>query len=131
MAKEVYANGREISAKKSGDLAISIPTDVCYTPPPPPPTPKIGVPIPYPNFSKPSSLTNASKTVKIKGNPVSKKNKSYYKNSNGNDPATTQFMKGVVSSQITGKCYSASWSFDVKIEGKNVVRFMDQTKHNA
>lgn len=131
MAKEVFANGREISAKKSGDIAISVPTDVCHSPPPPPPTPKIGIPIPYPNISKPSTLANASKTVKIKGQPVSLKNKSYYKSSNGNEPATNQLMKGVISSKIRGKCYAASWSSDVKIEGKNAVRLLDKSKHNA
>lgn len=74
MAKDVFANSREISAKKSSDTAISIPADVCHSPPPPPPTPKIGIPIPYPNINKPSSLANASKTVKIKYQPVSLKN---------------------------------------------------------
>lgn len=40
-------------------------------------------------------------------------------------------MKGVISSIIKGKCYAASWSSDVKIEGKNAVRLLDKSKHNA
>lgn len=133
MAKEVFANGREMAAKKSGDDAVSAPTDVCHTPPPPPPmaAAKIGIPIPYPNFGKASTLKNGSKTVKIKGGEIKKKNKSFYKKSEGNQPATTQFKEGIVSGVITGKTFASSWSFDVKVEKKNVVRLLDTSKHNS
>lgn len=130
MANEVYANGREISAKKSGDFRVCPPIDICHSPPPPPPTPKIGIPIPYPNYSQASTLKKGTKTIKIKRNPVSLKNVSYYKTSSGNEVATNQLKEGVISGKIKGKCYATGWSFDVKFEGKNVTRQLDGTRHN-
>jgi hypothetical protein len=38
--------------------------------------------------------------------------------------------KGIVTSKITGKVYFTSWSPNVKVEGKNVVRHLDLTTHN-
>ncbi|MCL1919376.1 MAG: DUF4150 domain-containing protein [Peptococcaceae bacterium] len=129
MSKNVFANGREISAVKDGNTANSMP-DVCHSPPPPPATPKIGVPIPYPNFSKSSATANGTKTVKIGGREAGLKNKSFYKTSSGNESATPALNKGVVSHKIKGKTHFTSWSFDVRYERKNVVRHMDMTTHN-
>ncbi|CAM4199655.1 DUF4150 domain-containing protein [Serratia silvae] len=130
MAKEVFANGREVSSKKSGDTRFCPPIDICHSPPPPPPTPKIGIPIPYPNFSQSSTLAQGSKTVNIKGAPISLKNTSYYKKSSGNEVATNQLKEGVISGKIKGKCYATGWSFDVRVEGKNVTRQLDGSRHN-
>jgi hypothetical protein len=57
------------------------------------------------------------------------KNKSYFKKSTG-DEAGCAPKKGIVTSKITGKVYFTSWSPNVKIEGKNVVRHLDLTTHN-
>lgn len=57
------------------------------------------------------------------------KNQSFYKTSTG-DEAGCAPKKGVVTSKIKGKVYFNSWSMDVKIEGKNVVRHLDLTTHN-
>jgi len=130
MSKNVFANGREISAVKDGNKSIAAMPDVCHSPPPPPATPKIGIPIPYPNFSKASDTAKGTKTVKIGGREASLKNKSYYKTSTGDEPATPALSKGVMTHTIKGKTYFASWSFDVKFERKNVVRHMDMTTHN-
>lgn len=133
MAREVFANGREVSSKKSNAKAVAPPPDVCHTPPPPPPLvpPKIGIPIPYPNVSQSSTHKKGTKTVKIKKKEVGIKNKSFYKTSNGNQPATSQFKKGILSGTITGKAYITSWSSDVKFEKKNAVRHLDSTRQNV
>lgn len=59
---------------------------MCVIPRPP----KIGIPIRYPYVRQASTLANGSKTVKIKGAPISLKNDPYYKNSSGNEPITNQ-----------------------------------------
>lgn len=133
MAKEVFANTREIMSKKSGTATVLGPIDVCHTPPPPPPllAAKIGIPIPYPNFSKSKDLAKGTTTVKIKKKMVAQKNKSYIKKSKGNNTATNHFKKGILNRKITAKTYATSWSFDVRVQKKNVVRQGDSTKHNV
>ncbi|WP_053007542.1 DUF4150 domain-containing protein [Pragia fontium] len=133
MAKEVYANHDEIAGKASGVTAFATTPDVCHTPPPPPPlvAAKIGIPIPYPNFSNSKDTKEGTKTVKIKRKPVVRKNKSYYKTSKGDEPATSQFRKGILNQTIKGETYATRWSFDVKFEKKNVVRHTDSSKHNV
>ena len=46
------------------------------------------------------------------------------------DEAGSAAKKGVVTSVNRGKVYFISWSMDVKVEGKNVVRHLDMTTHN-
>ena len=98
------------------------------TPPQTPATPP-GVPIPYPNTGMASDTTDGSTTVKISGQEVMLKNKSYFKKSTG-DEAGCAPKKGVVTSKNMGKVYFKAWSMDVKIEGENVVRMLDLTTHN-
>lgn len=133
MAKEVFANDREVMSKKSTTTTILGTIDVCHTPPPPPPlaAAKIGIPIPYPNFSDSKNLAKGTTTVKIKNKMVAQKNKSYIKTSNGNEIATSQFKKGIINHKVKGKTYAISWSFNVKFQKKNAVRFMDSTKNNV
>jgi hypothetical protein len=128
MSNDVFANGREIACKKADGKSICAFPDVCFTPPQTPATPP-GVPIPYPNTAYAKDTTKGSKTVKISGNEVMLKNKSYFKKSTG-DEAGNAPKKGVVTSKITGKVYFTSWSPNVKFEGKNVVRHLDLTTHN-
>lgn len=133
MAKEIFANGREVMSKKSGTTTVVGTLDVCHTPPPPPPmaAAKIGIPVPYPNFSHSKDLAKGTTTVKIKKKMVAQKNKSYIKKSRGNEMATSEFKKGIINHKIKGKTYATSWSFDVRVQKKNVVRQMDSTKHNV
>jgi hypothetical protein len=128
MANEVYANMMEVSCKAAEGKAVACFPDVCFTPPQTPATPP-GVPIPYPNTGMASDCTDGSSTVKISGKEVMLKNKSYFKRSSG-DEAGCAPKKGVVTSKNMGKVYFTSWSMDVKVEGKNVVRHMDMTTHN-
>lgn len=127
MTSNVFANGREVSAKKDGNVSLGAMPDVCLSPPSPPAGP---IPIPYPNFSKASDTNDGTRTVKIGGEQVSIKNTSNYKKSSGDEAATKSFGMGVMSHQIQNTTYFAMWSFDVKFEGENAVRHLDLTTHN-
>lgn len=128
MADQVYANMMEISCKASSGKSICAMPDVCFTPPETPVTPP-GVPIPYPNTGMASDCTDGSSTVKISGQEVMLKNKSYFKKSMG-DEAGCAAKKGVLTSKNMGKVFFNMWSMDVKVEGENVVRNLDITTHN-
>lgn len=128
MSNDVFANSREISCKKGDGKTICEFPDVCFTPPENPATPP-GVPVPYPNTAFSKDTTEGSKTVKITGQEVMLKNKSYLKTSTGNE-AGCAAKKGVITSKIKGKAYFISWSPNVKFEGENVVRHIDMTTNN-
>jgi hypothetical protein len=128
MANQVYANNMEVSCKQAAGKSICAFPDVCFTPPQTPATPP-GVPIPYPNTGMASDTTDGSRTVKISGQEVMLKNKSYFKKSTG-DEAGCAPKKGVVTSKNMGKVYFTMWSMDIKVEGENVVRMLDSTTHN-
>lgn len=128
MANQVYANMMEVSCKAAAGKSICAFPDVCMTPPQTPATPP-GVPIPYPNTGMASDCTDGSSSVKISGQEVMLKNKSYFKKSMG-DEAGCAPMKGVVTSKNMGKVFFNAWSMDVKVEGENVVRMLDLTTHN-
>lgn len=128
MGNQVYANMMEVSCKAAAGKSICAFPDVCMTPPQTPATPP-GVPIPYPNTGMASDCTDGSSTVKISGQEVMLKNKSYFKKSTG-DEAGCAPKKGLITSKNMGKVYFNMWSMDVKVEGENVVRNLDITTHN-
>jgi hypothetical protein len=128
MANQVYANGREVSCKAADGKTICAFPDVCFTPPQTPATPP-GVPIPYPNTGLASDCTDGARSVKVSGQEVMLKNKSYFKTSTG-DEAGNAPKKGVITSSNKGKVYFVAWSMDVKVEGENAVRHLDMTTGN-
>jgi hypothetical protein len=128
MSNQVYANNMEVSCKAADGKTICAMPDVCMTPPQTPATPP-GVPIPYPNTGMASDCSDGSSTVKVSGQEVMLKNKSYFKKSTG-DEAGSAPMKGVITASTTGKVYFVVWSMDVQIEGENVVRHLDMTTGN-
>jgi len=128
MANNVFANGREVACKAAAGKSVAAFPDVCFTPPQTPATPP-GVPVPYPNTAFAKDTAKGSKTVKISGKEVMLQNQSYFKTSTG-DEAGCAPKKGVVTGKIKGKAYFTSWSPNVKIEGKCVVRHLDMTTHN-
>ncbi len=128
MGNDVFANGMEISCKAGDGKSIAAFPDVCMTPPENPATPP-GVPVPYPNTGMSSDTTSGTTTIKISGQEVMLKDKSYFKQSTG-DEAGAAAKKGVATSVNRGKVYFTAWSMDVKFEGENVVRHMDMTTHN-
>lgn len=118
---DVFSNSRNIIHKGSGDKAIASAPDVCKT--------QVGnsvVPIPYPNISQSSDLSKGSKSVKVNGQPAALKD-SNFSSSKGDQAGS---LKGVASGAVGDKTEFTSYSFDVKFEGKNVVRHADMTTHN-
>lgn len=127
MSKNVFANGREVSAKNDDNKSICAMPDVCLTPPSPPAGP---IPIPYPNTAMASDTSDGSKTVSVGGDEVGLKNSSNYKKSTGDEAATKSQGMNLTTHTIQGKMKHAAWSFDVKFEGQNAIRHMDLTTHN-
>ncbi|MEM9102365.1 MAG: PAAR-like domain-containing protein [Pseudomonadota bacterium] len=79
------------------------------------------VPLPYPSMAKSSDLVSGSKSVKINNASVCLKNSNLAK-STGDQVGSGG---GVISGKTGGKAEPLSYSFDVKFEGKNVVRNHD------
>jgi len=121
MGVTVGVNNLSVVHKSSSGITIAFP-DVCKTP-----TPAGPVPIPYPNIAKSSDTAKGSKKVKMDGNPVCLKD-SNFKMSTGDEAGSAG--GGVLSSKIKGKAEFVNFSFDVKVEGKNVARAFDLMLHN-
>lgn len=107
----------------NGTIGFSTATipDVCKTPSPGGP-----IPIPYPNVANQSSLKNGTKTVKAKGKMIAVKG-SEYSMSFGDEPGTAG---GVKSSTFKKETSWITYSFDVKMDGKNACRHTDKKFHN-
>ena len=120
MAQTTFANGRGIAHQGSGGKSIVFP-DVCLTP--------VGnavVPIPYPNLGKSADTSKGPKTVKTDGKmPMVKQ--ALYSKSTGDEAGS---KKGVASGTIKDVCEFMMYSFDIKIEGRNVCRLGDPLWHN-
>lgn len=127
MSMQVFVNGRVVACKVADGKSVAAFPDVCLSPPSPPAGP---LPVPYPNSAFASDTEDGSTTVQVGGKPVMLKDKSHFKKSVGNEAATKSLGMAVVTHQVGGKVYFASWSFDVKIEGENAVRAFDLTTHN-
>lgn len=121
MVCTVFANGRGIAHKGSGGMSVVFP-DVCKTP-----TPGGPVPIPYPNIGKSSDTAKGPKSVKIDGQMPMVKS-AIYSMTTGDEAGTAG--GGIVSGKIKGESEYMTYSFDVKIEGKNTCRMGDQLFHN-
>jgi uncharacterized Zn-binding protein involved in type VI secretion len=120
MAASANVNGRTVVHKDSGGVATNFP-DVCLT--------KVGkpiVPIPYPNIAFSKDTAKGSKSVKVDGNPIMLKD-SNFSTSTGDEPGS---YKGIASGCIKGKAEFINYSFDVKVEGKNVPRLGDMMMQN-
>jgi hypothetical protein len=115
LGNTTLVNGRSPVTKNSNGTVLAAP-DVCKTPSPAGP-----VPIPYPNFSKSADLAQGSSSVTIDGAPVCLKDSNFMV-STGNEAGAAG---GVASSKVKGKAEPVMYSFDVKIEGKPVVRNLD------
>lgn len=119
----VFANGLEVACKAQANKIIAAFPDTCFTPPQTPATPP-GVPIPYPSFGLDSDTTSGTGTVKIGGETITQKNKSYYSKTTGTEAGSAP-KKNVITSVNTGKEYAHAWSNDVKADGEPVSRFSD------
>src|SRR5512142_1033935 len=115
-----FSNGRGIAHGGSGGKSVVFP-DVCKT--------KIGkhvVPIPYVNTGRSSDTSGGPTTVKVEGKMAMVKG-AKYRRSTGDERGS---KGGVVSQTHKSVCEFASYSFDVKIEGRNACRLGDRLFHN-
>lgn len=124
MPASVNVNNRTVVHRSSGGIAAAFP-DVCKTP-----TPAGPIPLPYPNVAKSADTAQGSQSVTMDGNPIMLKD-SHFSTSTGDEAGS---VGGVVSNTIKGKAEFISYSFDVKVEGRNVCRLADlmvQNKQSA
>ena len=120
MGLTVIVNMLTVAHKGSNGMSISFP-DVCKTP-----TPAGPVPIPYPNIAKSSDVMSGSSTVKMDGGMIMNKGSNMMM-STGDEAGAAM---GVVSNKIKGKAEFVNYSFDVKVDGKNVCRLTDPAQTN-
>jgi hypothetical protein len=121
MPSTVTANNLSTVHASSNGITQWFP-DACKTP-----TPGGPVPIPYPNIAMSSDTADGSTTVKVQGNPIMLKGSSF-RMSTGDEAGSAM---GVVSNKIKGKAEPVMYSFDVKVDGKNVFRLADPMTHNG
>ncbi|WP_253191029.1 PAAR-like domain-containing protein [Salmonella enterica] len=127
MDTNVFINGREACSKATDGKSAGAFPDPCWSPPPPPTGPIV---VPYSNTAYASDLQNGTATVFICKTMVAQKDRSFFSTSQGDEPATPGFQKGVSSGVIKGKAYFKSWSPNVKFEGLEVPRHEDLMTHN-
>lgn len=119
----VTVNANQMSLVHAGSTGMSsIFPDVCKTP-----TPGGPIPIPYPNIAQSSDTADGSSTIKVDGNPIMLKG-SNFRMSTGDEAGSAM---GVVSNKIKGKAEPMLYSFDVKVDGKNVMRLTDMMLQNV
>jgi Domain of unknown function (DUF4150) len=120
----IKVNGVLNSLVHKGDQWMSIATlpDVCKTP-----TPGGPVPMPYPNMSQSSTLTGGTTTVKVDGGNMAAVKGSKFSMSTGDEPGT---LGGIKSNTFKQASTWITYSFDVKLQGKNACRFSDKKFQN-
>ena len=121
MPVSVSVNAPETVVHKSSMGKVKTEVDICKTPSPGGP-----VPTPYVNIALSAQLSDGSKTVTCDGNPILLKT-SNISMSSGDEAGS---LGGVKSSSIKGKAEPINYSFDVKVEGENVVRRSDLMTQN-
>jgi hypothetical protein len=121
MAATVNVNFRTVVHAASDGIGTAFP-DVCKTSAPPAPP----IPIPYPNVAMSSDAAQGSKDVEMDGEPIMLQG-SNFSTSTGDEAGSAG---GVASGTIKGKAEFVLYSFDVKVEGKNVCRALDTMLHN-
>jgi len=124
MPVTVKVNGTSNSLVHKGSNGISAATipDVCKTPSPGGP-----IPIPYPNVSQSATLAKGTTTVKADGGMMIANKGSEFSLSNGDNAGVAG---GIKSSTFMKESTWILYSFDVKMDGKNVARLTDKKFQN-
>lgn len=120
MPVTVGANNMSVVHAQSNGIAIAFP-DFCLTP-----TPAGPMPMPYPNIAMSSDTASGSNDVKCDGQPICHAS-SNFSTSTGDEAGN---VGGVASGRFKGKAEFVNYSFDVKVEGKQVARALDLMLHN-
>jgi hypothetical protein len=124
MAVTIKVNGvaNSLVHKGSGGISAATLPDVCKTP-----TPGGPVPLPYPNVSQSATLKKGTTTVRADGGNMIAVKGSEFSVSNGDNPGT---LGGVKSSTFMKESTWISYSFDVRIQGRNTCRLTDKKLQN-
>lgn len=124
MPVTVKVNGIANSLVHKGSNGFSPATmpDVCKTPTPAGPTP-----LPYPNVTQTATLANGTTTVKADNHMMIAIKGSEFSMSNGDEPGS---IGGVKSNTFIKESTWILYSFDVKMDGKNVCRLSDKKFQN-
>jgi hypothetical protein len=122
MPTHITVNGLGLTYKSTVGLSMATIPDVCKTPSPGGP-----VPLPYPNIADQSTLQNGTTTVFAKGGKMIAIKGSQYSMSSGDEPGTVGGVKSGVFKKATDWI---TYSFDVKMDGKNACRHTDKKFHN-
>lgn len=122
MAVKINVNNLTLCHKGSTGASTATLPDVCKTPSPGGP-----VPMPYPNVTFSRDLMKGTKTVKADGGNMAANKGSEFFKSTGDEPGVGG---GVVSSVNMKESTWITFSFDVKLEGKNACRLTDKKFHN-
>lgn len=122
MPTHIVVNGLGLTYKGTIGLSIATIPDVCKTPSPGGP-----IPLPYPNFANQGTLKDGTTTVFAKGGKMIAIKGSQYGMSTGDEPGTVGGVKSNVFKKATDWI---TYSFDVKMDGKNACRHTDKKFHN-
>ncbi len=122
MPSHINVNGLGLTYKSTLGLSIATIPDVCKTPSPGGP-----VPLPYPNIANQGTLQDGTTTVFAKGGKMIAIKGSQYAMSSGDEPGTLGGVKSNVFKKATDWI---TYSFDVKMDGKNACRHTDKKFHN-
>lgn len=122
MPSHITVNGLGLTYKGTIGLSIATIPDVCKTPSPGGP-----IPLPYPNIATQSTLKDGTTTVLAKGGKMIAIKGSQYGMSSGDEPGTVGGVKSNVFKKATDWI---TYSFDVKMDGKNACRHTDKKFHN-
>ena len=116
MPVTININNLTLCHKGSNGIAIATLPDVCKTPPGP-------VPIPYPNVAFSKHLKKGTKIIKVDGGKMATNKGSEFSCSSGDEPGVAG---GVKSGTNLKEATWLTYSFDVKLEGKNACRLTDK-----
>lgn len=122
MSATVIVNNLTVVHKRSGGSSVAGP-DVCKTPAPGAPP----VPVPYVNTALSRATAKGSRSLRIDGESIMLKS-SHFATSAGDEPGA---LGGVISGKVKGKAKPKMYSFDVRVEGQNVVRLTDIMLQNS
>lgn len=122
MPTHITVNNLGLTYKGTIGMSIATLPDVCKTP-----TPGGPVPMPYPNFADQGTLRSGTTTVFAKGGKMIAVKGSQYGMSTGDEAGTVGGIKSNVFKQATDWI---TYSFDVKMDGKNTCRHTDKKFHN-
>lgn len=122
MPTHIVVNDLGLTHKGSTGFSKATIPDVCKTP-----TPGGPVPMPYPNFAMSGTLVSGTTSVFAKGGQMIAIKGSRYTPTNGDEPGT---VGGVKSNTFKQGTDWITYSFDVKMDGKNACRDTDKKFHN-